>query len=561
MIIEASKVRTWYVDTEKTFQERFDRMDESYRLWDLTQVLYDEHENSINITSNDPRKLADWLHSLLTSAKRQIIIRLAEVEGEDKRDDIAKLERLHAFAFDMADRRLIRMLMPTLREYFAWSSPVRGWIAGRVLVEKSKTKGGNVIFNITPFDPRWLVYEEGEAGLFRVGYKTFRSHAELKAQYDYEPSTAWYNPMGLGAGKAKPLEVIEFWENLGGGKFAYSLVCGDKYLIGEGTQIFKLKSMPIIIKPVTLRPPIVGNIGNEFLRYGDDVFAPNRKMYDVKNKLLSLWATHANKMARSPLINYFGMQGNKDITDAFNTAGGVINLPQGENEIREVPMKEISATLVSMVQWADDEIQQASVPDVVYGQMESGPWSGTSLGVLREAANKVLGPQIRTLEAFYSSMCELIEEQLIDSRQNVTIKSELDKKYYEVKVTPIDLGKSHITRVEFSATTPWEQLDSLQQADMAQALDLPLEFIWEHMLKLQDPKGLSELKAMEVTEHMPEFMMLKAIKGFVKLGRLDEARRLMEKMAQMAMAEEQQAGQVPSEGVPEELPIEPRGGI
>lgn len=551
MIEEASKVKDFYNDMEKTFKSRFDRMDGGYKLWDISEVVYDKHANSINIITNDPRKLADWVCSKLTSAEMQIIIRPAEAEGEDIRDRIAKLERLHAFLLDMADRRLKKMLLPTNREYFAWSGPVRGWIAGRVLMEKPETRGGNVISNIVPLDPRWLVYQEGEEGLLRVAYKTFRSREELKAQYEYEASS--WNPFGS---KSKPLEAIELWEYLEPGKYANSLVCGDKFLIEP--RIFNLKSMPIIIKPVTLRPPIAGTIGNEFERYGDDIFAPNRGMYEVKNKLLSLWATHANKMARSPLINYFGAQGNKDITDAFNVAGGIINLPMNENRVEEVPMKEISATLVSMVQWADDEIQQAGVPDVVYGQVESGPWSGTSLGVLREAANKVLGPQIRTLESFYSSLCELIEEQLLDNKQDVTIKSELDKKYYKVKVTPVDLGRDHITRVEFTATTPWEQLDSIQQADMLQALDLPLEWIYEHMLKLQDPKGLSELKAIEVAEHMPEFMMLKAIKGYMKLGRPEEARRLMTLMAQTAMAEEAEVGGQIAESRPE---VPPTGGM
>lgn len=534
MITKASKVKDWYDATSQTFQTRFNRMDEGYKLWDLTEVVYDKHANSINITSNDPRKLADWLHSKLTSAEMQIIIRMAEVTGEDKRDDISKLERLHSFLLYMADRRLKGIRSPTLREYFAWSGPVRGWIAARILMERPKTRGGNVISNITPLDPRWLAYEEGEEG--SIGYKTFRSRQDLKAKYNFEPHKPWYNFFGVD--KEKPLEVIEFWEYLEQGKFAYSSVCDDTFLIRDEPKIFNLKSMPILIKPVTLRPPIVGNIGNEFARYGDDIFAPNRGMYLVKNKLLSLWATHANKLARSPLVNYYGPTKELLDSDAFNVAGGVINLPKGENELLEVPMKEISATLVNMVQWADDEIQQGGVPDVVYGQVESGPWSGTSLGVLREAANKVLGPQIRTLQAFYSSMCEMIEEQLLDNKQDVTIKSELDKKYYEVKVTPVDLGQPHITRVEFTATTPWEQLDSLQQADMAQALDLPLEFIWEHMLKLQDPKGLSVLKAIEIAEHSPEFQMLKAIRGYIKLGRHEEALRMMETMAQMAQAEE-----------------------
>jgi len=535
MINEASKVIQWYGDTAKNFQERFDRMDESYKLWDLTDVVYDKRPNSINITLPDPRKLADWLSSKLTSAKMQIIIRMAEAEGEDKRDDIAKLERLHTFLLYMADRRLKGMLLPTQREYHAWSGPIRGWIASRILMKQPKTRGGNVISDIMPLDPRWEVFETGEEGLLISGYKTFRSRQELEKQYNYK-----------GAGGVKPLEVIELWEYLEAGKYAYSLSCDTTYLIKPRT--LNLKSMPVLIRPVPIRPPILGDMGNEFARYGDDIFAPMRGMYPIKNKMISSWATHAEKLRKSPLINTYGDAGKKDLSDIFNTAGGMVNLPKDQNEISEVPMKEISATLVNLVQLISSEIQQASVPDVVHGQVESGPWSGTSLGVLREAANKVLGPQIRTLQEFYSSECELIEEQLLDMKQGVNIKSELDKKYYEVKVTPIDLGQPHITRVEFSATTPWEQLDSLQQADMAQALDLPLEWIWEEQLKVSDPKGLSELKAMEVAEHMPEFMMLKAIRGFIKKGRPEEAMRLMELLAQNAQAEQaetEQAGTQP----------------
>ena len=121
---EAEKITKQIEERSRAFAGLFTRMDRAYSMWKLVESDYDtvidkktkKHGSDIEIISNKPRTSCDSVQAILSSAERQITVRLAEEEGEDKRDDIGKLERLFSFLLEKADERLIRLLYPTLRE-------------------------------------------------------------------------------------------------------------------------------------------------------------------------------------------------------------------------------------------------------------------------------------------------------------------------------------------------------------------------------------------------------------------------------------------------------------
>lgn len=516
---------------DKPFQRRFKRMDNDFKLWDMVDVKYEEGPTAINVTSNSPRTFADNVQTKLSAADRQISIRMAEKEGEDKRDDIAKLERLLEFAFETADKRLVGMLMPVLRDYLIWTAIIRGWDAARILVYKS---GKDVIFDFTPLDPRWLVFDVGGDGLTMTSYKTFRSKDDLSNAYpNFKPS-----------GKEDSLPVYERWWSKSG-EIWNAVACEDTFLIKP--KLYNLPSLPILIMPVATRPMVITGGEAKTERYGDSIYAPNRTIYPLKDKFASMWFTHAKLLYKQPLFNYYKSGGMTNIEDTILEPERIIDIPADTNEIVASPLQEVSPTLVNAMNLVRMWEEQGSLPAL---ELTSPPASGTALGIIEEARSRIFGPQLRLLDRFYTAMCYMIEEQLLEGKIKVDVKSEIERKYYEVTVTPIDLKKPHIIKVEHTSTSAWSELATLTKAEMAKRLGWPDEFVWEHICKIPDPKGLADMAAVEVAEHSPMFAMKRAIEILLDQRRKEDAELVMRNMYNLEMQEkaEAQGGRVPPVG-------------
>jgi len=541
---DAVKITNEVSTRRASFNDLFTRMDSDFDRWAmrkkgyptdynlLTKTFTGTHETDIDVITNDPRTFCDSVQAILTASERQIAVRMAEAEGEDKREDIGKLERLLSFAFEKADERLVRIQLPPLKDSLVWYSMLRGWLAGRFLVYKD---GKDVIFDFLPYDPRWLVYQVGTNGLLWSAYTYFASAGELEDEYGKEQKgKAWYKPWEK---KKDNYEVIDYWRYEGEGKVSNGIICEKNFLHKE---TYDMLSMPILIAPVATRPPIWGGSGNEMGGYGESILAPNRDIDDLLNELGSMWATHANLLAKQPTINYYDDQGIQ-LKDTAYIAEMVLNLPVAHNKLEPTPLKEISPTLVNLVNWLDSKRVRGSLPDIDIGRP---PPSGTLYNLVQETSNRVFNPQLRNLSSFYADICRLTEEQLLTNKLKVNVKIEQKRKYYETEVKPVDLKRPHIIKVEYTARTPWTQLDTYQVADMAKRLGLPDGFIQEHILKLPDPKGLGDLSAIEMAEHSPKLAMLRAWVALRKAGRDEEAATLEEDMGRLAMQEDIDAGQM-----------------
>ena len=545
--MDATKITQDVEACEGDFKERNQRMDDDFDLWDLCKTPvadYDilnkqitgVHETDVNIVSNRLRTFADEVHSKLAKAEMQIAVRMAETEGEDKREDMGKLERLFQFALEKGDEALIALLLPPLREQLIWYSSIRGWMAGRFLVE-TRDKGKTVIFNLRAWDPRWVTYKVGGNDFLWVANKTFQSKSAIKDEYKKDVKDEYNNA------------VIDYWKFEKQGKISNAVVC-DKGFLKE-KETYDLKSTPILIMPVATRPPIAGSSGGR--GYGDSIFASVRDVNKVRNQFASIIATHANLMANQGLINYFDEQG-KLLETTLNVPESIINLPMGHNKLEPTPMKEISPTVVAILNWLEDQVETGTLPHVRVG---TPPQSGTLENLVQEARNIVFNPQTRLLSTFYGGICRLLEEQLLANKIKVNVRIEQKNKYYETEVTPIDLGRPHITKVEFTTGTPWTQLDTYQIADMAKRQGLPDAFIHEYILKLPDPKGVGDLSAIEMAEHSPKLNMIRAIQALMKAGRAEEAEQIMRDLYQMEMSEQMaiEGGTPEGEVAPEEAMV------
>ena len=537
-------------DKELELNERLTRMDEDFERWDLTEPAYlslggisfpsvsqtktlvGGHENDIRVVANTLRTFADEVHSKLASAEMQIMVRMAEAEGEDKRTDMAKLERLLMFAFEKADEWLIAQLLPPFRDQTIWCASIRGWVAGRFPVYKD---GDNVTFGLFAYDPRWVTFNAGKNGLLWGNHKTFRSAADLENEYNFTAKEELDNP------------VYDFWKLVEPGKVVNDVIC-DKVI--RHSETLKMNSLPILIMPVATRPPVIGKGRSDIRGYGDSIFASVRGVNAVRNEFASIVATHANLLAKQPMINYKDDQG-IEIKSTVYFAEGVINLPRGHNELVAAPMKEISPSVIQILNWLEDMVETATLPKTRVG---SPPQSGTLQNLIQEARNIVFNPQLRLLGTYYAGICRLIEEQLINNKIRVDVKTMQENKYFETKVTPVDLKEPHVIKVEFTTGSPWTQMDKAQQAQMLRDLGLPEGWIWENILKIQDPKGLADLAAIELFEHSPKGAMKRAVEALIETrGDVEGAQSLIRDLDRL---ETQENMAVQPEVPVEEAPLE-----
>ena len=509
---DAGKITKLITDKEADFHSRWERMDRSFKTWAEETSDYDRaidtqtkrHGSDIEIISPDLRTNCDDVQSILSSSERQIRVTMAESAGEDKKDDIGKLERLFEFLLLKADERLIRMLLPPLKESLIWYSLLRGWTAGRFLTSKD---GDDVIPNYQALDPRWLVYEVGQDGLLLTGYTTMRAKAALESQYGKEiKDKGWWQ---FWKESQRTVKVRDIWKYEGKNSITNSVVCNNTFLIKE--EEYKLSSIPILIMPITTRPPGATPEGDDDMEgYGEDIFAPVRDINGQRNRFLSMVASHANLMANQALINYKG-DGGKSIPPGgmMNVPGGVVELVLNQNDLQPSPMQEISPTVLGILDILTNSVRNGLLPDI---DIKSPPQSGTLQGQILERGDKIFNPQLRNLNYFYADICRLIEEQMIADGISITIQGENKRKFYEVDVTPVDLKKSHVIQVTHTARTPWQRLEVAQQADMLLRQGFSFQWVLENVYKVQDPKGLQDMGAVETATNSPIQVLITAIK-------------------------------------------------
>jgi len=537
---DASKIFQKVKDKrDNEFSPSFDVMDENFAIWAMESgktsadsTIYSKtqgHGSEIDIISNDLRAFSDIVQSTLSSSERQIMVTMAEAEGKDARSEIGRLERLFHFLLKKADERLGRMLLPTLEEMTDWQALVRGCRAARILLYKA---GKDVIPDFIAPDPRWLVYEVGGEGLLWVGHTTFKSKAMLKSEQDYD------------ATKEKDIEVCDYWEYLEEGKVANSIICEGDFI--KKPEILKIPSMPFAIRPVSTRPPVSDSTGTKLKGYGESLFAAGRGINSVRNRFISIVANHANKLANQPLFNYRDAQG-KSLGGEI-LPGGIVDLDRDHQRVEASPMNDIPQAVLGILDWLNGQMEQVMLPKIPIGPQ--GP-SGTAYNLAQEQGTKIFNPQLRNKQSFYEDVCRLIEEQIIaggiyGDLKKVKVQGVENKKYYETSFTPVDLKKPHIIEVKFTARTPWSQYDTTQVAQMLIGQGLPRLWVWEHILKIQDPKLLQDLVALETYEQSPQGMMKRAVEVLKDKGYEFEADKLVEQMDLME-AQEAQMG-VPAEG-------------
>ena len=125
------------------FISRRARMEDDYGLYRMN--AHDAGAGYQSYTSNAPRILADKIISYLTNASMSLRVNMTATTAD--RDSGTKKEKLAIGSLNQADERMQRLGQPTVREQLSFHAVLRGWYAGRALL--NKREDGSTFVDIT----------------------------------------------------------------------------------------------------------------------------------------------------------------------------------------------------------------------------------------------------------------------------------------------------------------------------------------------------------------------------------------------------------------------------
>jgi len=535
------------------FQPLWGRYDSDFNLWQIkdhnNDPDFDHHEGAINRTSNRPRAFADKCQGYLSRSKMNIRVKPPSPLASSESVNLAsKIERMLRFGFYEADKRLIRLQKPDLKNALIWFDNNRGRIGVRVLVQE---KDGRIIWNYLPLDPRHLIFDVGEDGVLWFACRTWRSRQSVKDNFGVDVDVK----------DKAPLEVWDYWN-----QEINTVIC-HQAPYDKGSNTLKeptphnLPRPPISLVTVPTNPSIFDDAGVSIKFDGESIYAPNRLQYKQVDQQASLLASHVEALVKQPLIHLYDPNIRGDdgkpvtIDKALYYAGAMANLPN-THKFMDLPRRDIPRAFeVDYANMQRNE-QLATFADVEYG-VDQPPHSGTALSLLREDKNKVLLPRLQALQFSYSDICQIACEQL--RKQGITVTSKIlsGKEYNIEEVTPAELeaAKDYYMDVDFKLSYPYEDIQILGLIEMATKLGvIDIDTAREELAQVQDPEAIKMKVAIQkATEQFPEINWWDAEKGLRLLG-ADFAANLINQQIQVIATQRKQATQQAQGGIPEGQP-------
>jgi hypothetical protein len=511
------------------FQELWNRYDQDFDIWRVKPHPFESVNRperlAVNITNNRGRSLSDKCQGYLTRSDMQIRVKPPRSLVSLQASQLAsKIERMHHFGFDKADKLLRLRLQANLLSQESWFANNTGTIAVRVLVYE---EDGEIVWDYLPLNSRHLVYEVGDRGMSWVAYRTFRSKASIEEEYGEEKAK------NIPETTHKGVALWEYYDKKVHAVFTGN--SGDN--LGEvliDPEPHNLPRPPISLIVISTNPDIVTEDGLQLEYRGESIYAPNRLQYKQSDEMASILATIGKTRALEPLVHLYdpnirGEDGKPiKITEKLYYPGAVANLPNTHKFV-ELPSKDVPPSLqVAYANLLRDE-QMASLATLEYG-VDQPPHTGIALAQLREDKNKLVLPRLQGVEASYTDICEMANEQI--KAQNLTVQTKVALKdmYDTEEITPQDLedAKDFYMKVSFVLMHPYEDLETLQLIDMGRRLGIfSLDHAMEEIAKIPDPEAeKTKLDIERAESQIPELANWRAFMGLIRQGRFAEAQML-----------------------------------
>ena len=501
---------------------------------------YDAGTGYQSYTSNAPKILADKIMSYLSNAQMSVRVPLS-LEVADRAGGSSK-EKFVIGALNLADERMQRFGQPSVREQLAFHIVLRGWYAGRTML--NKREDGTTFVDITPFDPLHICYEMDDQGIVWMAHKSKRSATSVKTRYnvDVEPTIE-----GETSGGVTVWDYYSRTENA-------VIVVGDKEENKYGKRLTKhnVRDMdgnpcaPVFLGAVGPAPWVQDDLsGDDTARdYGESIFSANRTLYEDLNFAMSAYKTLVRRAVRRP-YKIISPDGTTTLdTDPWHD-GSEVPLPAGTDIslMDEITMPLDTGNFVGLI---SGEIQRGGLSNVSYGELPFAI-SGFAAKVLQEGSSHQIEPRVKAMTACYKQMTEIVSMQYETggfSALDVRGRHNDISNYFNEEIKPADLEGAGAIDIKFGVRMPQDEPQLVTMAQMMRDGERPLapdEWIWENVMQINDVdqfKNAISAQQAHVTE--PKALLLTLIEGLMQTGEQEKAMIYLDLLRKTLKQDQQQ---------------------
>ena len=522
-----------------------DRMQEDHDLYRLEP--YDAGEGYQSYTSNGPKTYADKVVGWITGAEMTVRIPHDAADPELRERNELK-ERFLIGITRAADERLMRMMLPTLRDQLAWYAAVRGWVSGRALL--AKRADGTTYVDITPWDPMHTYWGVGADGLDWVCYKVAKTKDQILSQYNIRVD--WDTSY-----KEDAIEVYDFYDKDVNTILIYNCSTSNPLIrVVKKQTAHGAGQVPAFICPIGSNPYIVAlsqsSMQDTIADVGESVFTSARALYPKHNLMMSTLLELTARSRRQGLI-VRSRDGTKTLDEDPYLEGSEISLAQNEN-VEPLGLLETAKETGAYMSLVAGEIQRATLPYSVYGEVPF-QLSGFAINTLRQGVETVVSKYLRGVERAYQMAFNLLADQYSSGSFKSMELSGMSRNrvYFTEEISPDALKNTGSPVVTLVGQLPQDDMTRYSMAQIAREGPTPLlsdRAIRDRILAIQDADQMDDAIKEQMAERMlPEAALWTLMRASERQGREDLAQfymgELMSVLMQKRMAAQmrtQQAG-------------------
>ena len=513
------------------------RMQEDHDLYRLEP--FDAGEGYQSYTSNSPQTYAEKVIGWVSGAEMTGRIP-HDTADPDLRQRNEMKERFLIGISRAADERLMRMMVPTLRDQLGWYAAVRGWVAGRALL--AKRTNGTTYVDITPWDPMHTYWGVGPEGLDWVCYKVPKTKDQIFAQYGVRVD--WDTPY-----RGDAIAVYDFYDKeintiiIHNGSGNSPLIKTVKKQVVHGAD-----QVPAFVCPIGSNPYIVAldssNTVDTIADVGESVFHSTRDLYPKHNLMMSTLLELTARSRRQGLI-VRSRDGTKSLDEDPYLEGSEISLAQNEN-VEPLGLLEVAKETGAFMSLVSGEMQRGSIPHSVYGELPF-QLSGFAINTLRQGVETVVNKYLRGVERAYQMMFNLISDQYAAGSFKSMEVSGMDRNrvYFTEEINPDSMKNTGAPLVNLVGQLPQDDMTRYSMAQIAREGPTPLlsdRAIRDRILAIQDADQMDDSIKEQMAERMlPEAALWTLLRASERQGRDDLVRFYANELTSVILQKRQAA--------------------
>ena len=491
------------LETIKAADEEFDtlkaRQDKDWDLWRLkTHEFVDSNgkkfPNGYAYTTPLPRAMADSVTATLEQAEVNGIVKSNTLSQEQ----CSTIEQFSKDAWACAEEWSQRFYRKTVDSANHQQLPVRGVIVTRLLVQVEDIDGEKqLVIDAQVWDGRWCKWEDGRDGWLAWGALELKmSKSRALAAFGVNEEIIAAIKAVWGDDKGKKL-ITDAWT-----PEVHNIYVDKENVYTEPNQ---WGFVPLVVTDSGLGTSMIPEDGS--MEYDmDSIYHGVRDIIPILNQNMSKEYSRSMEGYRRSLLATGPEGATADAIDNPSPRGGsgdaetdVTVGPDGMKVDNLYPPDDTKTADLSLQTELEQDIQEARVMSPFSGNLDpKNPWSGAALIQIAEDQKKSLVPMIKSLQMYRTQIFYMMRRMFKEGKISGPIGPQGRKSVYSWQ----NLEGDYSIEFKYLVTLPAETIANYSLGRMAQDLGLPLEWIIDEILGVEEPKKLMALSRLAKMEDM-----------------------------------------------------------